>query len=186
MLWVMKRLEANFTWIILCLRNNLHHTHICWVMKCPSVPHRKMACKSHAYTDQHVTVSAWSHNVGWFGWLMDCMYSTVHTECHWYSRNSAHATSLLQKRNKCFVFFFCSWQLKGWNNILPAISGLLAFCVTARVRFGVLSLAVFFSFRTFRMTTPRWSSTWMLLMVWWWRATCSRGPAMPLRPGTGN
>lgn len=42
------------------------------------------------------------------------------------------------------------------------------------------------SFRTFTMTTQRWSSTWTLQTAWWWRATCSRGPAMPSRPGTGK
>lgn len=35
------------------------------------------------------------------------------------------------------------------------------------------------------MTNLKWNSMLTLLMVWWWRATCSRGPAMPLRPGTG-
>lgn len=61
----------------------------------------------------------------------------------------------------------------------PADS-LVTFWMTARVNHAL------FSYRTFHMTTLRWSSTWMLPTVWWWRATCSRGQATPLRPGTGN
>lgn len=35
------------------------------------------------------------------------------------------------------------------------------------------------------MTTPSWSTMLMLTMASPWRVICSRGPAMPLRHGTG-
>lgn len=133
----MKRLEANFAWIILCLCNNLRHTHICWVMKCPSVPHRTMACNLlyvHGLTRDRFHMIAQCVMI----WSVNGLYVQY----------SAHRMLLVfQEQHTCSFFatesvLFPVWQLKGWNNILPAIScSVNLFVWQPGLILGVLSLS---------------------------------------------
>lgn len=106
-------------------------------------------------------------------WLGNGLYGLLRHIgcCCWYSRNSTHAAA-------------CVWKWKGFNGIQPTISCCVN--IDSRSLFRGLMSLFLFSFRTFPMMTLRWSSMWILLTVWWWRATCLKGLAMPSRPGTGR
>lgn len=115
-------------------------------------------------------------------WLvMSYMYSTVA-----FTATGIPGTASMQphqhRKGICFLFD----NLITLNSALRTISWRVILFYDSRVSFRGLASLFLFSFRTFQMTTPRWSSMWILLTVWWWRATCSRGPAMPSRPGTGT
>lgn len=104
-----------------------------------------------------------------------------------YVQYSAHRMLLvIQEHHACNLFTTEKSFVSVRRTSCPPISccafNLLTFSMRAKVNLGVF----LFSFRTSLMTKQRWSSMWTLLMVWWWRATCSRGPAMPLRLGTGE
>lgn len=95
--------------------------------------------------------------------MPDRMASDEFVYC--WAHRTLHATSA--EKRSCFLFGM--WKVRRTSC-----------CQSADL------FTLFFSFRTFTMTTQRWSSTWTLQTAWWWRATCSRGPAMPSRPGTGK
>lgn len=141
----------------LCLCNNLHHSHIC--SQCAT---EVVGMQLHTWPFLHHT--SYDDSDGLYTVCM--LVFEEYLRCSLYYRKMFGFPHLAINRLKRHpasskqAFGFHLWQ-PGF--ILP-----------------------FFSFRTFPMTNRRWSLTWMLLMVWWWRATCSRGPAMPLRPGTGN
>lgn len=127
-----------------------------------------MCHRGSKHAASHVTIST-SQQLWWFRWFIYSMYAGIRgipqmQPLHYRKMfGFPHLAINRLKRHPASskqAFGFHLWQT---GFILP-----------------------FFSFRTFPMTNRRWSLTWMLLMVWWWRATCSRGPAMRLRPGTGN
>lgn len=145
-------------------------------MKCLSVPHRKMACKS-SYTYIHTYIHGRTRER--FYMIAQCVMIRLHVQRSAQPMllvvQEQHTCNLYSEKDECFVSCLAIIRLERH----PADS-LLTFCITARV-----NLSLCFSYRTFHMTTLRWSTTWTLPTAWWWRATCSRGPATPLRPGTG-
>lgn len=135
-------------------------------MKCPRVPHRKLACNStqilyiHGHTrDRFYTIARFL-----MIWLVCGLY--VQYNAHLNATGipgMVHMQPLHHRKGRSVLFPV--WLLKKVRaTSCQRSAALITFATTARVNFWI-SLS-FSSVRTFRMTTLRWSSTWTLLMVW--------------------
>lgn len=181
----MKRLDGNFyesssVYVTFCVTLNSFGS---WNAAC--VPHRKTA---HGRTATHMWSNTWrlstsAHNFCWLSCFMDWRFSTSPLE-----RQEQHThEGSLRKRNTCFFSCFIIGKVGTASCRLPDPLGSWPFLTVSVVfpRFWVCTFFLPPCSRISPMTNLKWNSMLTLLMVWWWRATCSRGPAMPLRPGTG-
>lgn len=138
----------------------------------------------HAHVVQHVT----SFYISAQFLLIKLLYGLEVQYVSTGTTGTAHTWGVFTEKEHVFFFLFHHWKSR--NSILPSSwpAGVLTFSDCQCCFSQILSLYfLFFSpcSRISPMTNLKWNSMLTLLMVWWWRATCSRGPAMPLRPGTG-